>query len=323
METCKSARTVFRHAHAVACEVWKPFSHRFSRHDFQLPQLFACLVVREFFQLSYRKTEEFFGDSPDWLADIGMSKAPDHNTLWRAFGVLLKPKKCASMLDLLVALMKQAGELKLREKPLTLDSTCFDPHHRSRHYDQRCRKMNLRNGDKYGKNEAKTANRRRRQTAKRQPKLASAVAASCHFILAARTCIGQGADHPDFIPLLEESNQRARVKDVAADSGYDSHRNHAFARETLKVRSIIPSRIGRPSDKLPTSRYRRNMKQRFHRGADKRVYGQRAQSETVHSMLKRNLGDALRSILTLRRKKEMHLLTLTHNLMLLANARTG
>jgi len=49
---------------------------------------------------------------------------------------------------------------------------------------------------------------------------------------------------------------------------------------------------------------------------DARVYGQRAQSETVNSMIKRNLGDCLRSIKTTRRKQEMLLRTLTHNLML-------
>jgi hypothetical protein len=57
---------------------------KFSRHDFTLAQLFACLVVREFFGLSYRRTEALLADSPAWLADVGLAKAPDHNTLWRA-----------------------------------------------------------------------------------------------------------------------------------------------------------------------------------------------------------------------------------------------
>ena len=58
------------------------------------------------------------------------------------------------------------------------------------------------------------------------------------------------------------------------------------------------------------------MKNRFARNADKGVYGQRAQSETIHSMMKRNLGEYLRSILTARRKQEMLLRAITHNLML-------
>jgi integrase len=53
--------------------------------------------------------------------------------------------------------------------------------------------------------------------------------------------------------------------------------------------------------------------------ADRRTYGQRAQSETVNSMIKRNFGDALRSVLPERREQEMLLRTLTHNVMLYAN----
>jgi hypothetical protein len=69
-----------REAHALASRVFDDYSHKFSRHDFTLPQLFACLVVREMMKLSYRKAEALLRDSMAWLADIGMTKAPDHNT---------------------------------------------------------------------------------------------------------------------------------------------------------------------------------------------------------------------------------------------------
>jgi hypothetical protein len=75
-----------REAHRLASRVWPTSAHPCSRHDFTLPQLFACLVVREMMKLSYRKAEALLRDAPHWLADIGMSRAPDHNTLWRAFG---------------------------------------------------------------------------------------------------------------------------------------------------------------------------------------------------------------------------------------------
>lgn len=314
---------VFLQAYVLACQIWKPYSHACSRHDFQLPQLYACLVLREMLKLSYRKTEVFLQSVPEWLAEINMSKAPDHNTLWRALGFLRSTAKVNRMLDLQAELAKRAGELKLQAKPLTIDSTCFDPHHRSRHYEQRCRKMKLRQGEKYAGKQARTADRRRSLAARRMPKLALAVAASCHFILAARACIGQRADQHDFAPLLLQANRRARVKRVAADAGYDSHQNHVVAREHLKVQSIIPPKIGRPSDKPPTSRHRRNMQRRFKRKADQHVYGQRAQSETVNSMIKRNLGDAMRSRRPKRRKAEMLLRVITHNTMLIGAMNSG
>lgn len=51
--------------------------------------------------------------------------------------------------------------------------------------------------------------------------------------------------------------------------------------------------------------------------ADQKLYGQRSQSETVMSMIKRNQGSALRSRTPERRKKEMMLRVLTHNIALL------
>jgi transposase len=84
----------------------------------------------------------------------------------------------------------------------------------------------------------------------------------------------------------------------------------------MNVRSIIPPKIGRPSAKPPAGRFRRLMKQRFARKADAATYGQRSQSETVNSMMKRNLGEYLRSIRPRRRKQEMLLRSITHNLML-------
>jgi hypothetical protein len=329
METCKSPWTVMREAHRLASRVWPAYTHHFSRHDFTSPQLFACLVVREMMDLSYRKTEALLRDSPHWLADIGMSRPPDHNTLWRAFDALLKARRVNRALDLLTELFAQERLLNLSVKPLTIDSTCYERRHRSRHYDRVCRKMKLGEGEKYTNTPEKQpetpaqVNRRRSRTVRQMPKLALAVAASCHAILAARTHIGNGSDIPDFPPLLYHSWRRANVRTVVADAGFDSENNHRIARLDMSVRSIIPPRIGRPSRKPPLGDYRRLMRQRFSRKADRAVYGQRAQSETVNSMMKRNLGEALRSIKPKRRKQEMLLRSLTHNLMLVANHDTG
>ena len=62
------------------------------------------------------------------------------------------------------------------------------------------------------------------------------------------------------------------------------------------------------------------MQQRFRRQADQKCYGQRWQVETVHSMIKRNLGSALRARTARRRSKELLLRVITHNLMILTAA---
>jgi hypothetical protein len=128
---------------------------------------------------------------------------------------------------------------------------------------------------------------------------------------------GGGSDAPFFKPLLEQASRRARIKIVVADAGYDSEANHVAARDELGIRSVIPPLIGRPSVKPPAERHRRNMKRRFARKADQLIYGQRWQSETVNSMMKRNLGSALRATTARRRSKELLLRCVTHNIMIL------
>src|ERR1700733_3800559 len=102
METCKSPRKVMQTAHALACQCLPPFSSPFSRHDFTLPQLFACLVVKDQLKRSYRGAEALLHDSQSWLDDIGMSRAPDHNTLCRAAKFLLKELRVDRVLDVMV-----------------------------------------------------------------------------------------------------------------------------------------------------------------------------------------------------------------------------
>jgi hypothetical protein len=323
METSRSPWKVLRDSHEFALRVWPNlYSSPWSRHDFTLPQLFACLVVREQLSLSYRRAEALLRDSPHWLGVIGMARAPDHNTLWRAFALVAETRRVNRMLDLMAEAFAREGLLRaLRSvNPLTIDSTCFEERHRSHHYDRVCRKMKLRDGGKYAeKDDPAEVNASRSRKARRMPKLALAVASGCHLVLAARAHTGTGSDSPDFQPLLYRAWRRANVKHVVADPGFDGEHNHRAARLDMGVRSVIPPNIGRPSDKPPAGRFRRLMRQRFARNADRRTYGQRAQSETVNSMIKRNFGDALQSVRPKRRDQEMLLRTLTHNVMLYAN----
>ena len=311
-----------RVAYHLARRLLPEHSCRFSRHDFTLAQLFACLVVREFYGLSYRRAEALLNDSPQWLADIGLVKAPDHNTLWRAFDALLIGRRCTRVLDLLAELFAKAKLLTLRRKPLAIDSTCFEQRHRSMHYDRRCRRM-VDEVQKHPGKWGKSVNASRSRWLKRMPKLSIAVDSGCHLILSARARIGNGSDAPDFDDLLYRAWKRAEVATVVADAGYDSEANHCIARQDMGVRSIIALGIGRPTHKLPAGRWRRHMKKRFARKADQKQYGQRSQSETTNSMIKRNQGSALRSRTAERQKKEMMLRVLVHNISLLCDEIEG
>src|SRR5512133_2488102 len=100
MLTCRSPKQVLLYAYQMADLILPNYSSRFSRHDFTLAQLFACLVLREQQRKSYRDTEALLKDAPEWYQAIGMAKAPDHATLCRAFHLLVTPKHVHRMLDL-------------------------------------------------------------------------------------------------------------------------------------------------------------------------------------------------------------------------------
>jgi hypothetical protein len=332
MLTCQSPRTVMRVAYHLARGLLPEHSCKFSRHDFTLAQLFACLVLREFFGLSYRRTEALLVDSPQWLTDIGLARAPDHITLWRAFDALLIGRRCHRMLDLLAELFVKAKLLTLRRhRPLAIDSTCFEQRHRSGHYDWRCRRMAALRPDqepiKHPGKWGRTVNAQRSRRLRRMPKLAIAVDSGCHLILAAKPRIGNRSDAPDFDDLLyhawRRSSAAAKLTMVVADAGYDSEANHRIAREDLGVRSIIAVGIGRPTTKPPSGRWRRHMAKRMSRKADQTHYAQRSQSETTHSMIKRNQSSALRSRTPRRQRKEMMLRALVHNITLLCDELEG
>ena len=141
MVTCKSPVAVIRAAHELGARLFHEHAHRFSRKDFTLPQLFACLVLREHQKKSYRGTEALLRDCSDLRDAIGLARAPDHNTICRAFTHLVKPAKTQRALDLQVAAAKARG-LDIEGdsvKPAALDSTCFESRHVSRHFEKRQR----------------------------------------------------------------------------------------------------------------------------------------------------------------------------------------
>jgi hypothetical protein len=141
METCKSPRKVLIEAYELALPLLPEYASVYSRKDgFTEAQLFACLVLREHQKKSYRGIEALLTDSLAWLADIGVEhgRAPDHNTLWRAFERLIKRGLMNRMLDQQTAWVEQQGMIDGAVKPVALDSSMFESRHVSRHFEKRC-----------------------------------------------------------------------------------------------------------------------------------------------------------------------------------------
>ncbi len=150
------------------------------------------------------------------------------------------------------------------------------------------------------------------------PKLSAVCDVKSHIILAGHVDRGPKPDVVEFPELMLQALSRHGVKTVLADSGYESERAHVLCREELGIESIIPTTVrgkkrkdGRP--RAIRSRWRRRLKRWFPR----RKYGQRWQIETVFSMVKRNLGSALKARKPHSLNREVILKVIVHNLMIL------
>ncbi|MFO0455398.1 MAG: transposase [Planctomycetota bacterium] len=76
---------------------------------------------------------------------------------------------------------------------------------------------------------------------------------------------------------------------------------------------MFPAKHGRPTSKPASGKYRRLMQVRF----DRKTYRKRVQVETVVSMIKRRLGNHVRARTRWGQVRELALVVLTHNLMIL------
>jgi len=295
----------------LASDTLPEFSSKFSRRDFTRPQLFACLVLKEFEKKDYRGIEQLLWDCPDLRRLIGLSKPPDHTTLQRASVALLGLPRARRMLDKLVALARAWKILGKTVALAALDSSGYEARHVSRYFVRRRAKGGI----------AKGAAKTQEITYTRFPKLAIVVDCATHLILSFWTGIGPGPDHGHFDDCVYHAWRRADVRKLAADSGYDSEAAHQLARSDMGIKTLIPPWSGRPRQdgRPPGGRWRRVMsillgtQQRRRKSG----YGQRWQCETVNSMMKRNQGSALRARTNHSRNRELALRVLTHNLAIL------
>jgi hypothetical protein len=80
----KSPVALAREAVRIAKEALPEYSHRFSPKTFTQPQLFAILVLRQFFKTDYRGVVELLHDFADLRRVLKLKRVPHYSTLWHA-----------------------------------------------------------------------------------------------------------------------------------------------------------------------------------------------------------------------------------------------
>jgi len=293
--TSKSPKAVALAALATARRALPAYSHRCSPQTFTQHQLFACLALKNFLKTDYRGVVAQLADSPALIDALELAKVPHYTTLQKAAKRLLLSAPVRRLLEATVRL--HMGRRR-RVKRSAIDSTGFECTPASGYFVRRRRYVG---GPWKG------------VVYHRFPKLGVVCDGDDHFILACRAGRGPRPDVDEFRPLVAEALRIVRLSQLTADAGYDSEPNHRFARDDHGVHTIIPAKHGRPTAKLPTGRYRRLMKIRFNRPA----YRRRSQVETVISMIKRRQGAHVRGRSYHSQCRDLRLLALTHNVMIL------
>lgn len=229
---------------AAGRDAFSDYSHVFSPKKFTQPQLFACLVLKEFEKKDYRGTCQLLEDCPDLRQAIGLRCTPHFTTLQKASRRLLKQKRVRRLIELTVKRIRKRGT---RVKYAAVDSSGFDARHASRYFIFRT-----------------AVNKKEKQPQKKVSyqkfgKLMLIVCCATHAILAAVASAGPTPDIDQLAGILDRLPRSQRVLHMVADAGFDSGPNHRLLRECHGIRSTIPPDHGRPPkdpNTLPTDKYR-------------------------------------------------------------------
>lgn len=300
METSLSATAVLREALQAAQGTMHPYSHKNSPKIYTQHQLFALLVLKEFFKTTYRGVWGLIRDSDSFRKAIELKKTPHWTTIQKACDRLLSARRVRRLIDYTVEQAIRVGKMKARPRRVAIDSSGFESQHVSRYYAKRREKT-----DKSGK--------RKRINMRRFPKLAIAVDCDSHFIVGALAGQGPSPDFGYFEPLVLQTLNRVWPKTILADAGFDSEASHELCRDEFGIQSLIPATHGRPTDKEPSGYWRRAMKRHLAQS----LYGQRWQVETGFSMIKRRVSEVTLAVTYHRRRRLLLLKVITLNLMLL------
>jgi hypothetical protein len=122
---------------------------------------------------------------------------------------------------------------------------------------------------------------------------------------------GPSNDNVDFAPVVRKAHSVRPLMVGIGDKGYDDEDNHELLRDELHALSVIPAR----QDYVPVWRTRGRYRKEMKRGYSAKTYHQRSKDETIFSVVKRTMGDEVRSVRTKGQNNEIRLRMIAYNAM--------
>lgn len=271
---------VARIAYGLTQRTLPRHSHPKSPHRYTFPQLAACVLLTFYLDLSYRDMEEWLLASDKVCQALELGQVPDHTTLYRAYR-RLRMKDLELMRRVLLEELEVEGE-----EVIASDSTGYRPTQASAYYQSRSGR-----------------------TSREWVKGVYAVGTNSQLILAWRQGRGPSSDAPFLSGLRREARRYGRYEGrrcswmMLADAGFDGR--------GVVEGDVIPP-VRRHGQLLaPERRARADLVAAARLDG---VYGQRWKCETVHSVIKRKFGDAVRSRKRSHQRREPLVKGLVYNL---------
>ena len=262
---------------------------RFSKKQFNQPQLLALLCLMRFEDWTYREAEVRLAEHQELRQALELESVPDHTTVHR----FLRRLKEEDLAKALAEVVKRFPRYKGRRSIAAIDSTGLTMRALSTYFVQR---------------------RQHHSQKTKAPltyywlKWLVVVDVSRHLLLAQAAHAGPSNDCCRLPQLLEQAHQLVPVQAVLADGEFDSERNHQYVRHQLGAQSVIPPKRSRPEWKI--NGFRAAMRENF----PKKLYRQRVQVESVFSRIKRKLSGRAPGRLLSTQRFQALLLGLTFNL---------
>jgi len=129
----KSPLAIARVAVEMGRQAWPPYSSRFSPRRFTPAQLFACLVLMQFFRTDYRGLCQCLRDFPELRRVLGLKRVPHDSTLCYAQQRLLRQPCFRALQHRLWPRAQALGLLPTRATGI-VNATGLEARHVSRYY---------------------------------------------------------------------------------------------------------------------------------------------------------------------------------------------
>lgn len=282
-----------RTALEVMRDVLPAYSGKYSKHTFTQPQLMTILCLLRFEDWTFREAEVRLSEHSDLRRALALERVPDRTTLYRFMRRVSDEMLDEVLVAIATRLTPRRKGHKRKKAVAAVDATGLAPGSISTFFINR----------RTDRGEGLPWRHWCKWT------IVIDVLRRCVLAQAARQ--GPYNDCATLRPLVSAAHEVTPVGLVLADAEFDSERNHRHIRDVLGADSIIPAKRGRADWKIKGTRAQ--MRRRFPR----KRYSQRAQVESVFSVVKRKLSAKAPGRSTETQRRQAMLLGVAYNIYLL------